>query len=236
MIFRVVKILWFMLKRMVEYSMGAAFGTTDLEAKLERDYRAWSAYVLGIFTVDFRVEGREHIPPRSGRKIVIVSNHQSQLDIPSLARALDQRIGFVAKKELGSIPVLSYWMRKIGCVFIDRADRKNAHRALEQAAESMGPHPLVVFPEGTRSKDGNLLPAKTGGFRLAQMAGAQVLPVLIQGSRDAVENRAQGLEKSRGGPIPVRVRIFPALDVKDYPPGKDSLGRMKDYVEACWRS
>src|SRR6185436_3356029 len=119
-----------------------------------------------------------------------------------LVDALERRIGFVAEKELGSIPLLSYWMRQVGCVFIDRSDKTGAHRALERAAEGMGAHPLVVFPEGTRSKTGALLPAKIGGFRLAQLAQAQVLPVLVLGTRDAAENR--GASSARA--IPVRVR------------------------------
>lgn len=231
MILRVAKVCWFMFLRMLEYTWGRATGNRQLDAKLERDYRRWSAYVLGVFDVDLSVEGREFVPPADGGKLVVVSNHQSQLDIPTLVNALDRRTGFVAKKELASIPLLSYWMRQVGCVFIDRSDRAGAHRALEKAAQDMGGHPLVVFPEGTRSKDGKLLPLKLGGFRLALLAKARILPVLIEGTRDAAENRKAG----KGG-IPARVRIFPVLDAAGLPDGKPSLVRIKEYVEACWRN
>lgn len=232
MIIRVIRVLGFMLMRLFEYGFRRAFLGQGLDAFLEPAYLRWAAYCLRVFDVEMTVEGREHIPADPGRKVVIVSNHQSQLDIPALVHALQRRIGFVAKRELAGFPLLAYWMRQVGCVFIDRSDRAQAHRALEQAAASMGANPLVVFPEGTRSKDGNLLPAKIGGFRLALLAGAQVLPVLIQGSRDAVEGRARGARR----PIPVRVRVFPLLDVRGLPEGKESLGRIKEYVEACWRS
>jgi 1-acyl-sn-glycerol-3-phosphate acyltransferase len=231
MVLRVAKVVWFMLHRVYVYGLRRLLRNPRVDELLEEDYRNWAAYVLGVFGVELRVEGRELVPKDEDRKLVVVSNHQSQLDIPALVSALDTRVGFVAKKELASIPLLSYWMRQVGCVFIDRSDRTGAHRALEKAAESMGPHPLVVFPEGTRSKDGNLLPAKLGGFRLALLAGAQVLPVLVQGTRDAAENRAEG-----AGRIPASVRIFPPIDAREMPDGKASLARLKEYVEACWRS
>jgi 1-acyl-sn-glycerol-3-phosphate acyltransferase len=104
---------------------------------------------------------------------------------------------------------------------------------LEKAAREMGETPLVVFPEGTRSKDGSLLPFKLGGSRLAVLAEALIIPVLIQGSRDAAENRA-----ASGGPgrVPIRLRIFPAMDARGLDESKPSLNAIKDYVERCWRS
>lgn len=231
MVWRVAKVVWFMLLRLFSYGWRRLARHPGLDASLEADYRNWAGYVLRTFDVELRVEGRELVPRGEGRKIVVASNHQSQLDIPALVKALDVRLGFVAKKELASIPLLNYWMRQVGCVFIDRSDKAGAHRALEKAAESMGPHPLVVFPEGTRSKDGRLLPAKLGGFRLALLAGAQVLPVLVEGTRDAAENRGPGAAK-----VPARVRVFPPIDAQGMPDGKASLMRIKEYVESCWRN
>jgi 1-acyl-sn-glycerol-3-phosphate acyltransferase len=154
------------------------------------------------------------------------------LDIPALTKAVDRITGFVAKRELGRIPVLNYWMRQLGCVLIDRTDKRRAHQALETAAREMGDKPLVVFPEGTRSRDGKLLPFKLGGTRLALLAQAIIVPVLIEGTRDAVENRQAG----RSGPIPVRLTFFPPLDTQGLDEGKASQHRIKDYVEQCWRS
>jgi 1-acyl-sn-glycerol-3-phosphate acyltransferase len=108
----------------------------------------------------------------------------------------------------------------------------------------MSEKPLVVFPEGTRSKDGALLPFKLGGTRLALLAQAVIIPVLIEGSRDAVENR-----KARSGPapagsapagpatsgrIPVRLKVFPPFDTLGLDGGKASQIRIKEYVERCW--
>lgn len=232
MLLKVCKVLWFMFARQFAYGWLRLVRSPRLQARLAIDYRNWANYTLGVFGVDLTVRGREHIPAGSDRRLVIMSNHQSQLDIPAIAGALDRLCGFVAKRELTRIPLLSYWMRQIGCVTIDRADKRGAHKALEKAAGEMT-HPLAVFPEGTRSKDGSLLPFKLGGSRLAVLSQAIILPVLIEGTRDAAENRKPG---SSGKRIPVRVTLFPALDTRGMDESKPNLNAIKDYVERCWRN
>jgi DNA helicase II / ATP-dependent DNA helicase PcrA len=229
-ILRVIKVLAFMFWRLYGYAWMLLFRPSAAEAWLTRQFRSWTAYILGVFTVELSVEGAEHFaPPAPGRRLIIMSNHQSQLDIPCLGKAADRLIGFVAKRELGRIPLLNFWMKRIGCVFIDRTDKRGAHEALEKAARQMSDKPLVVFPEGTRSKDGALLPFKLGGTRLALLAQAVIVPVLIEGSRDAVENRKAG-----SGRIPVRMKAFPPLDTLGLDGGKASQIRIKEYVERCW--
>ncbi len=221
-----------MFLRLWVYGWLRIAGSKNLETRLLKDFRAWSAYVLRVFHADLIVHGREHVPDAPGRKIIVMSNHQSQLDIPALTRAMDRVTGFVAKRELSRIPLLNYWMRQLGCVIIDRADKRGAHQALEAAARGMGRNPLVVFPEGTRSLDGKLLPFKLGGTRLALLAQAIIVPALIEGSRDAVENR-----QARGpGTVPVRLTFFPPLDTLGLDEGKASQNKIKDYVEQCWRN
>jgi 1-acyl-sn-glycerol-3-phosphate acyltransferase len=221
-----------MFNRLWIYGWLRMTGSKNLDARLLKDFRGWSAYVLRVFEADLKVSGRENVPDVRGRKMIIMSNHQSQLDIPALTKAMDRLTGFVAKRELSRIPLLNYWMHQLGCVIIDRSDKRGAHQALEKAAREMGTTPLVVFPEGTRSRDGRLLPFKLGGTRLALLAQAIIVPVLIEGSRNAVENRkAQGK-----GPVPVRLRFFPPLDTLGLDEGKVSQNKIKDYVEQCWRS
>ena len=216
--------------RLVGYAWLQVKGVRDTDPWLLIQFRAWSDYVLGVFTVDLQITGREHFPPvGGGRKIIIMSNHQSQLDIPCLTKVSDRVTGFVAKRELARIPLLHYWMLKIGCVLIDRSDKRGAHQALEKAAREMGEKPLVVFPEGTRSKDGALLPFKLGGTRLALLAQAVIVPVLIEGSRDAVEKRKPG-----SGRIPVRLTVFPPIDAQGLDESKASQIKIKEYVEQCW--
>jgi len=240
-ILRVVKVLFYMFHRLFIYGWLRLIGSRHLEARLLADFRGWSRYVLKVFGADLAIIGRENIPDAPGRRIIIMSNHQSQLDIPALTRSMDRLTGFVAKRELGRIPLLNFWMRQIGCVLIDRTDKRGAHKALEKAAQEMSDKPLVVFPEGTRSKDGQLLPFKLGGTRLALLAKAIIVPVLIEGTRDAVENRGArevgtSADGASDGRIPMRVTIFPPLDARDLDDGKASQNKIKDYVEKCWRT
>jgi 1-acyl-sn-glycerol-3-phosphate acyltransferase len=231
-ILKVIKVLWFMFMRLWIYGWLRLTGSQGMQARLLKDFREWSAHVLRVFDVDLEVRGSAHVPVAPGRKLIIMSNHQSQLDIPTLTKALDRLTGFVAKRELSRIPLLNYWMRQLGCVIIDRADKRGAHQALEAAARGMGENPLVVFPEGTRSRDGKLLPFKLGGTRLALLAQAIIVPALIENSRDAVENR-----KVQGdGPVRVRLTFFPPLDTLGLDEGKASQNKIKDYVEQCWRN
>lgn len=232
MIVRVVRVLGFLFMRLAGFGWFRLTGGKDADAWLLPHFRAWGDYVLDVFTVALTIEGREHFPPAGDRKVIIMSNHQSQLDIPCLTKVADRVTGFVAKRELSRIPLLNYWMKHIGCVIIDRSDKRGAHQALEKAAREMGSKPLVVFPEGTRSKDGALLPFKLGGTRLALLAQALIVPVLIEGSRNAVENR----KAKRPGKIPVKVTIFPPLDARGLDEGKVSQNLIKEYVERCWHN
>lgn len=230
MILRVVRVIAFMLVRVFGYAWLRLVRARGSEAWLDRQVLGWSDYLMRVFDVDLTIAGAEHLAaPGGGRKLIILSNHQGQLDIPCLAKASGRTIGFVAKRELSRVPLLHFWMRQIGCVFIDRSDKRGAHLVLEKAAREMSTKPLVVFPEGTRSKDGRLLPFKLGGSRLALLSQAVIVPVLIEGTRDAFENRKPGAAR-----IPVRVKVFPPLDTLGLDESKASQIRIKEYVERCW--
>lgn len=227
---RILKVVAYMFPRIFAYGWIRAARPREAEAWLARQFAGWTGCVLEAFEVDLSIEGSEHLAGVAGdRKLIIMSNHQSQLDIPCLGRAAGRVIGFVAKRELSRVPILNFWMRQIGCVFIDRSDKRGAHEALAAAARQMTAKPLVVFPEGTRSKEGKLLPFKLGGTRLALLARAVIVPVRIEGTRDAMEKRAPG-----AGLVRVRLRAFPPLDAADLDEGKASQIRIKDYVERCW--
>ena len=137
---------------------------------------------------------------------------------------------FVAKQELSRIPILAYWMRKVGCVFIDRSNKREARASMEKAAEAMAERSFVVFPEGTRSKTGEILPIKLGGLRMAILAGAQVVPVRIRNTRAAFESRKPGMKE----PMSVQVQFFPHVDTRGMADEKTSWLKIKDYLEECW--
>jgi 1-acyl-sn-glycerol-3-phosphate acyltransferase len=136
--------------------------------------------VLRIAGVRLEVRGREKIPMR--RAVVFMANHQSNADPPALAAALPPVL-FLAKKEAFRIPVLGRAMRLRGFVPVDRKNRQRAARAIDQAAEALrSGKSFLVFPEGTRSRDGRLQPLRKGVFVMALRAGAPIVPVSLSGA------------------------------------------------------
>jgi 1-acyl-sn-glycerol-3-phosphate acyltransferase len=114
---------------------------------------------------------------------IYMANHQSNLDPPILLTRLPGEIAFLAKKELFDVPILGTVLRVGGLVAVDRSQRAAAQASIARAAEAVRQgRPFLIFPEGTRSPDGQLLPFKKGPFYLAEQARARVIAVRIEGS------------------------------------------------------
>jgi len=232
-VWRVIRILAFMAYCLRDYAWAALKGPVQSRETIDRLFVEWGFYLLGVFKVDLRVSGREHLPAANTAEDsprVYLCNHNSWLDIPAMTAGTGDGVGFVAKKELGRIPLLAFWMRAVGCVFIDRSNSTSARRTLEEAARTLGTRPLVVFPEGTRSKTGKRLPLKMGGMRMALLAGARIITVHINNSRAAYE----AFDPAAPTPLPVDLRFFPPMETKGMPDEKASWNAIKAYVEKCW--
>lgn len=138
----------------------------------------WAPVILWVCGVKLKVSGLENV--NVDHSYVLVSNHQSFLDIPVLFRALIINLYFVAKKELKKIPFLGWYMMATGMIFIDRSNRNKSIASLQRAAKLIQKgKSVIMFPEGTRSKDGYLADFKKGPFMLARQADVEVLPVGI---------------------------------------------------------
>lgn len=145
-----------------------------------RHARLWARLSLGLAGVRVTVSGAGHIPDEP---VIFMSNHQSSFDILALLAAMPRQIHWIAKKELFDIPVFGPSMRRGGYIPLDRGDGRKALQSMDEAAEAIRQGKCVVmFPEGTRTQDGHLLPFKRGGFILARKAGVPVIPVTINGS------------------------------------------------------
>jgi 1-acyl-sn-glycerol-3-phosphate acyltransferase len=142
--------------------------------------RLWARLALALNLVKVTVNGAEHLPDGP---VIFMSNHQSNFDILSLLAAMPRRFHWIAKKELFEIPIFGPSMRRGGYIPLDRGDGRKALQSIDEAAATIHQgKSVVLFPEGTRTQDGNLLPFKRGGFILARKADVPVIPVTINGS------------------------------------------------------
>jgi 1-acyl-sn-glycerol-3-phosphate acyltransferase len=177
----------------------------------------WASQVVRRTGMDLRVEGREHL--EGAETFVVMSNHQSHIDIPVLFAAVSPRLRMVTKKELFRVPIWGKAMRESGFIEIDRQNRDRAIESLRVAKETLrsGVH-VWIAPEGTRSRDGVMLPFKKGGFMTALDSDTRILPVGVSGTRDVLP---KGRAKARAGQR-IAVVIGAPIDVS----GKDRDGLM----------
>jgi len=159
-----------------------------------------------------------------GGPFVVVANHQSMLDILLLSR-LPREMKWVAKEELFKIPWIGWMLRMSGDIPIRRGDAESGGEALARAKEYLSRGmSVMIFPEGTRSAKGTMLPFKSGAFRLALETGVPVLPVAVHGT-------ARGMPK--GGPwvnpCRARARLLEPVAVAGY---RDDPNRLRDEVRA----
>lgn len=161
----------------------------DLDAWLEREMVLWAQAVIGIYKAKLNVKGQVHLDAIDwSQNVFFISNHSSYMDIPTLIAASNHKIGFIAKKELKAIPFLGYWMKKVGCLFVDRKNTKSLVRDLVKVQNSKEPSHLVLFPSGTRIKDESLGRFKKGGLKMFWQIKPIIVPVCIKGARATVED------------------------------------------------
>jgi 1-acyl-sn-glycerol-3-phosphate acyltransferase len=167
--------------------------------------RLWARICLLIAGVRLEIEGEENIPAEGAH--IYMPNHQSTFDILVLFAGLSDQFRWLAKKELFKIPLFGLCMRQSGYISIDRSDRKKAIASMKEAAQRIHDGTsVVIFPEGTRSEDGKLLPFKKGGFVLALQAQVPIIPVVINGSA-----KVQRKHTRRVNPGTIRVTLLPSI-------------------------
>lgn len=177
-----------------------------LSTLLDRRYYSWFARLWGrlgvtMAGIKISVSGSELIPDGP---IIVMSNHASNFDILVMQGYFPRPLSWIAKKELFSIPVFGWSMRRGGYIALDRGDGRKALKSMDEAAQKIkSGTSVIIFPEGTRTRDGQLLPFKRGGFLVAIKAGVPVVPVSIVGSFDINPGGSLGLNMGR----PVDLKI-----------------------------
>jgi 1-acyl-sn-glycerol-3-phosphate acyltransferase len=144
--------------------------------------RFWGKSILVVSRIKITVKGLSNIDPSS--PYIYMPNHQSNFDIPVLLGHLTVQFRWLAKMELFKIPVFGRAMRNVGYISIDRSNRQSAFESLKVAADKIKSGvSVLIFPEGTRSRDGKIRPFKKGGFVMAIDSGVPIVPVVITGTR-----------------------------------------------------
>lgn len=190
-------------------------GSGDLPMWFAR--RAWGPWGLWLAGVDFQVVRKAPLPEGPA---IFAANHSSVIDIWAAVAAIPRGVRFIAKAEVFSWPIFGWYMRLGGHVPVDRRDHARAVASLARAAVRVRDGTsLIVFPEGTRSRDGLVHAFKKGPFVIAAQAGVPVVPMAITGA-----GRVTPKSLLHVHPGPVRVTFGTPVRAADFP-GRDALLR-----------
>lgn len=189
------------------------------DAFVQNLVRNWARRLLWLAGAKVDVKGVENIP--TDVPCVFAVNHQSFFDILVVLGYFDKPHALLSKASIGKVPLIRLWMRELRCVFVDREDMKAGIEAVKKMTEIVeGGDSAIIFPEGTRSKTGEIAEFKGGAFKVAQKSGAPVVPVALDGTRDIFENNKYRVKSSS-----VKLRILPPVqtaemsraDFKEFP-------------------
>ena len=168
--------------------------------------RWWSRWVTRFAGVRINVENRANLAP--DQPYVFMANHASTVDIWALLLGIPRRVRMISKKELARIPFLGWVMWAGRFIFIDRQNAVAARRSIDEAGRRIrGGVSVVIFPEGTRTRDGQMGSFKKGGFHLAMEAGVPIVPIGLRGTRALMQPGSPLVKSGQvfvtiGAPIP----------------------------------
>lgn len=151
--------------------------------KLVKGYFAITLWLCGC---KMTVIGRDRVP--DDIPVLFVGNHRSIIDILCCHNAYNKPLGFMSKDNVLKVPILPWYMKDIGCTFLDRNNLKKGLETITASADIVkSGHSMMVFPEGHRNTGEELLPFKDGAFKIAQKAGSPIVPVAICGTEFVME-------------------------------------------------
>lgn len=158
--------------------------------------------------------------------IVLISNHQSNIDIPTIQGYFPFVPGFMAKKEMETWLFFKTWMPITNSIFIDRKNPREGIKAIRKSVKLIKDgYPMLVFPEGTRSEDGKIGVFKNGGFKVAIDSKAKIIPITLKGTYDIQNKKSIKIFKNKN----VKLIIGKIVDTKDY--DKEGLKNIHNIVK-----
>ena len=170
----------------VEWIIGK-FNPMAKEISSLRIVQAVFRFILWISGVKLTVIGEENVP--TDVPVLYIGNHRSFVDVPITYPRCPIRTGYIAKKEMEKVPLLSTWMKRLHCLFLDRNDLKQGLKTILTAIEKVKSGiSICIFPEGTRGDSDEMAPFKEGSLKIAEKAGCPIIPMAITHTRDIIKD------------------------------------------------
>jgi 1-acyl-sn-glycerol-3-phosphate acyltransferase len=172
--------------------------------------RFWSLLNVYLSGTRLSIRGREKI--EKGRTYIVMANHQSLFDVWALIGKLPLQLRWTIKWEIKKVPIFGYALERMGHIYVGRRRRKGEPGSLDHAAQKIKEGAsVVIFPEGTRSKDGHLGEFHKGGILLALMSGVPILPVTVNGGRFVLPKGTLALMPGK-----IEIIVGDAIDPHDF--------------------
>ena len=192
----------------------------NVTGKLEKMWAQWVIWSTGI---QYDVTGLENLEQEN--KYIFMSNHESALDILLGVACIPYKIVFLAKKELFRIPVFGWAMQAAGMIKIDRQNPERARKSVDEAVHRLihSSFSTLIYPEGTRSETGDLLPFKKGGFILAIRSQLPIVPVTIIGAGDVLSKGSFTINQGQ-----IKVIISKPISTRNL-----EVNNKEELIESC---
>lgn len=163
--------------------------------------------ILALSGSKVTILGEENVP--GDTPVLYIGNHRSYFDIVLSYSRCPNLTGYVSKDSMLKIPLLSLWMKRLYCLFLNRKDIREGMKTILTGIEQIkGGISMCIFPEGTRNTgpEGSMLPFKEGSFKMAEKTGCPIIPMAISGTADIFENHVPFIRPARvileyGAPI-----------------------------------
>jgi len=234
-LFHLLRTVFFLIPSIAVYTivLGVASITSSFFDRrghfAHRCARAWSWLILATTGVHVSVQGLDRLVP--GTTYVFVANHQSIYDIPVLFWSIPFQLRIIAKESLGNFPMLGPHLKRTGHMLVDRSRPDKAGILGWASRLTSNGLSLIVFPEGTRSKDGTLSKFKGGSILLAMQAGLPLVPISVVGSRHVMK---KGELTTRPGHVTLIVHA-PIETASNAEPTPAQIRELADHVREVIR-